>query len=325
MSEPFSSLLGQLRNSFGTTRAEKYEPDAEVAVFDEFRNADKPGVFTHGELVEGRLQEQAGLGDQEVQRFQTNQGGNMQELEQALSRGDKSALRNYAESNYTGLLDDTSKALEELIEDPDSKVRTVNQSQSMAQGRLAQNIWGKAKGDSQFRKNLARSLGFEGEVGDRELAQALGDNLTETIKNSDKIAESQKRYDDTSARASEEGITHVVTAGNLGGFADEWERLGVKVGDDFYRSAMINDHKIAVAATDARSSPERPADFNSPNAGAELSAPGVEIPVTAQDGAKTTTSGSSLAAPVVAAAAAKLAKENPELTPQQIEEILKAG
>ncbi|MFA5505253.1 MAG: hypothetical protein WC423_07490, partial [Vulcanimicrobiota bacterium] len=57
MSEPFSSLLGQLRNSFGTTRAEKYEPDAEVAVFDEFRNADKPGVFTHGELVEGRLQE----------------------------------------------------------------------------------------------------------------------------------------------------------------------------------------------------------------------------------------------------------------------------
>jgi len=303
-------------------KAEAHEPDATVAVFDDFRNADEKGQFTHGELVEGRLQEQGNLGDEDVQRYQTDFGADFGEFEENLAQGDKNALEDFIESSYTNSLDSTTGALKEVLDDDGSKIRTVNQSQSQARGRLARDIWDKTE-DAPFREDLARSLGFESEVSDRELAEALTQKINQTVSESEKIGKAKRRYDQTSQEAAEAGITHVVTSGNLGDFARQWDKLGVEVDDDFYDSALINDHTTVAAAVDQSLAPPGSAGFNSPRAGAELAAPGVNLDVTAQDGDWTNASGTSLAAPAISAVAARLATLRPDLSPREIEEVLK--
>ena len=186
-------------------KAEEHEEEATVAVFDDFRNADEKGQFTHGELVEGRLQEQAGLGDEEVQRYQTDLGADFGAFEEKLARGDEGALENFIESSYTNSLDSTTGALEEVLDDRDSNVRTINQSQSQARGRLARDIWERT-GEAPFREDLARSLGLESDVGDRELAEVLTAKINHTVSESDKIAGAKKRYDQPSEEAAEAGV-----------------------------------------------------------------------------------------------------------------------
>ena len=320
--------LRALQDSFGlgdsvqaTQEAEPHEEEATVAVFDDFRNADKEGQMTHGELVEGRLQEQAGLGDEDIQRYQTDLGADFKPFEEALARGEKGALERFIETSYTNSLDSTTGALEEVLSDDDSKIRTVNQSQSQARGRLARDIWQKADSNDPFREDLAKSLGLDPTVEDKELGQALTSKINETVASNEKIAESKRRYDETSQQAAQAGLTHVVTSGNLGDFARQWEELGVKVDDDFYDSALINENTIVAAAVDG-SAPARSAGFNSPKAGADLAAPGVDIDVTAQDGDWTTASGTSLAAPAISAVASQMVAQKPELTPSEIESIL---
>lgn len=321
--------LNALQDSFGlgdsfendSQEAEPHEEEATVAVFDDFRNADKKGQMTHGELVEGHLQAQAGLNDEDIQRYQTDLGADFKPFEEALAGGEKDALERFIETSYTNSLDSTTDALEEVLSDDDSKIRTVNQSQSQARGRLARDIWQRADSNEPFRKDLAESLGLDPTVKDKELGQALTSKINETVAGSEKIADSKQRYDEISEKAAQAGLTHVVTSGNLGDFAKQWEKLGVKVDDDFYDSALINENTIVAAALDG-SAPPRSAGFNSPKAGADLAAPGVDIDVTAQDGDWTTASGTSLAAPAVSAVAARLAAKNPDLTPSEIEAIL---
>ena len=303
-------------------KAEEHEAEATVATFDDFRDADEKGQFTHGELVEGRLQEQGGLGDEDVQRYQTDLGADFGVFEDNLARGDEGALENFIESSYTNSLNSTTGALKEVLEDDDSKVRTINQSQSQARGRLARDIWDRT-GDASFREDLTSSLGLESGIGDRQLAEALTNKINQTVSQSEKIAGAKKRYDETSQEAAEAGLTHVVTSGNLGDFARRWEQLGVEVDDDFYDSALINDHTIVAAAVDDSVAPPSSAGFNSPRAGADLAAPGVNLDVTAQDGDWTIASGTSLAAPAISAVAARLVGLRPELSPGEIEELLK--
>lgn len=326
-----ATRLRALHDSFGlddlgdegeSQKAEEHEENATVAVFDDFRNADEKGQFTHGELVEGRLQEQGRLGDEDVQRYQTDLGADFGEFEENLARGEEGALERFIESSYTNSLDSTTGALEEVLDDDDSKIRTINQSQSQARGRLARDIWERT-GDAPFREDLARSLGLESGVDDRVLAGALTEKINHTVSGSDEIAKAKNRYDQTSQEAAEAGLTHVVTSGNLGDFARHWEELGVQVDDDFYDSALINDNTIVAAAVDQSKAPPSSAGFNSPRAGADLAAPGVNLDVTAQDGDWTTASGTSLAAPAISAVAARLVALRPELSPTQIEEVLK--
>jgi hypothetical protein len=197
----------------------------------------------------------------------------------------------YIEQRYTGLLDNTSDGIEEILNDDDSKITTINQSQSVAEGRIVRDLWNDAKENPEFRSNLAEHLGLDPDVNDRELAQALVDDVGDVVSNSEAIAESKQRFDEVSRRAAEAGITHVVTSGNLGTFASEMDRLGVETDRQFYDSAFVNRHTLVVAASNetGRGGPTS-ASFNSPNANADVSAPGVNIDITTQDGASETNS-----------------------------------
>jgi subtilisin family serine protease len=316
-------LIDRFKDAFGfgedSKRAEAKDENATIAVFDSFNGADDKGESTHGEQVEGVIQQEGNFSDEDIQRYQINSGGSLDDLKDGLADGDEEAFDQYIEDRYTSLLDNTSDGLEEILDDEDSQIRTINQSQSVAEGRIARDLWNEAKEDEGFRSDLARSLGLDEDVSDRELAQALVDGIGDSVANSDAIAESKERYDEVSRRAAEAGISHVVTSGNLGSFADELDALGVETDAQFYDSALANEHKIVVGATDDG---RTAADFTSPDANADISAPGVDIAIRTQDGAKETNSGTSFSAPMVAAVVAQISAENPHLTPAEIEALL---
>ena len=327
-----SDLLGGIVDGvkdffgIGTRRAEDKDKEATVAVFDSFNGADDEGVSTHGEQVEGIIQNQTGLEDKDVQRFQISSQGSLDGLKEDLADGDEGSLEGYVEDRYTSLLDNTSGAIEEILEDENSQIRVINQSQSVAEGRIARDLWREAGEDDEFRADLAESIGLDANVGDRELAQALVDELGSIVEGNDAIQDSLDHFDETSQRAKEAGITHVVTSGNLGRFAETLDNLGVNTDRQFYDSAFANGHSISVAATDGQMTREGTDDtnavFNSPNANADIAAPGVDIGLVTQDGERERNSGTSFAAPLVTAAIHELLEANEDLSPQNIERIL---
>lgn len=305
-------------------RAEDKDEDATVAIFDSFDSTVSSSDSSHGELVESIFLD-AGFEDEDIQRFQIGGGGSLSGLAEGLADGDEEALQNYVEDRITGLLDSTSDGLEEILDDDDSQIRTINQSQSQAEARVTRDIWEEAKEDDEFRADLAGSLGLPEDASDEELAQALVDEVDGVVESSDRIAESRERYDELSEEAADRGITHVVTSGNLGSFGRELEDLGVEVDDDFYTSVLANDHVTVVAAVDDMMTDSTRDDasesFNSPFAEAEIAAAGDVLDPEHDDG-PTVRDGTSYAAPKVAAAAALIAAENPDLTHQEIEELL---
>lgn len=305
-------------------KAEPTNPDASIAVFDDFRGADDPGQTTHGELVEGEIL-QAGFEQDDIQRYQVGAGVDMGALTDGLANGDGQALDNFIESTQTGMLDSTSDALQEVIDDPNSKVTTVSQSSSQAEARVTRDLLQKSKDSPEFRGNLEKTLGLPEGASDSELAQALVNRVDDVVENSDAIKDSQERYDAVSAEAADQGINHVVTAGNLGEFEDELNQLGVSTDGDFYDSSLSNEYTTTVGGTDGHGTASGADDTNAvfnADAGAEISAPGVQVPITTADGETKVVDGTSFSAPQVAAADAQVAAANPSLTPQQREDVL---
>lgn len=298
-------------------RAEDKDENATIAVFDEFYNADEPGVSTHGERVEGVLQQKGGLGDEDIQRYQINEGSGHRFGDDAYG------LHDLVESCYSSLLDDTSDSIEEILNDKDSKITTINQSQYMAGGLIAEYFWSNCKENPKFLADLTEHLGLDPKVSERELAQTMVNAIGDVVSSSDIIAESQERFHDVSKRASEAGITHVVCSGNLGSIAGEFRRLGVETDQQFYTSALASGHTLVVGASDETGNFPVSASFSSPNAKADVAAPGVNIDIITQDGVQTTGSGTSYAAPAAAVLVAKIRANDPETTPSEIELLLK--
>ncbi len=317
--DAWDGVRGFFSSSPESRRFEEHDPDARIAVFDSFRGG-SDGESTHGELVEGVIQAE-GFKDEDVQRYQIDAKGSLSDLKRDLERGRDEGLDGYIEDRFTGLLDNSRGGLEEILNDDDSKITVVNQSQSVAEARVARDLWDEVKSDDSFRSDLSKSLELPTNASDRELAQALVDHIGDVADSSDKIAESQERYDEVSRRAADAGIAHVVTSGNLGSFADELSELGVRTDRQFFRSALANEHKTIVGAVDDRS---RSASFNSPRAGAEVSAPGVDLEITTQEGQTERKNGTSFAAPQVAALIAQVQEANPDLSPQEIENLIRS-
>ena len=307
-----------------TLRAEEKNPDATVAVFDTFRDADKDGVNTHGEEVEGVIMAQADMDDKDIQRYGiAGKALNKESLDGALEDGNVELFERHVELYMSSGLDQTSDAMEEILQDKDSKITSINQSQSWAEARLVKSMWERAEEEPEFREKLGKFFGFEGNVGDRELLQEMVDSVHEISSESDWIQDSRNHYEDVSKELAEAGITHVVTSGNLGRWDDKLKSLGVETPDDFFLSNLVNKHKTVVAASwKWPDGSIMPAPFNSPEAQADLAANGVNVAVTTDDGASSVVSGTSFAAPKVAAIVAQMKEKNPELTPQEIELIL---
>lgn len=305
------------------TLAEDRDKDATVAVIDYF--ADEGEEAKHGDKVESIIQDNSDLKDEDIQRYQASGGGNINDVVDADTDELGDALDGYIEDRVTGLIDGSSEAYEDILSQDDSKIRTVNQSLGAPEIRIAQDLHRKLEDDEAFKERFLEYAGLDSGASDKELLQALVGEVSDSRRNNEAIAESQERYDALTKEAKERGITTVVSAGNYGRFADLLEKEGVKADDEFYNDVLVNDNVIAVGATDSqgtsRVSDDEAAELTTPRAGTDLSANGVDVETTV-DGVTSSGSGTSFAAPQVAAAAARLAEAHPEFSPAMIEQIL---
>lgn len=124
-----------------------------VMVFDDFTNASRPGVTTHGELVETELlRNQPGL---EVTRSQVALDGNQAEI----AAGRAGSLDQFLRGQFSTRLDNASDAWARLLESPGERA-VIHQSQGASQSRAVEPLWGRAQGDMAFRNQLERQLGI---------------------------------------------------------------------------------------------------------------------------------------------------------------------
>ncbi|MEW6277493.1 MAG: S8 family serine peptidase [Candidatus Eremiobacterota bacterium] len=301
-----------------TGRMDRDTDDAGIAILDDF-TPDAGEEVAHGEKVEQVLMDSGGFDEDDVERYQNTGGVSIEPL---LAVGEDEfggELDAYIEGRFVGLLEATSDNLEEILQDHD--IRVINQSQSVSEARVTARLWAQAQDDPEFRRQLERELGLASPAEDADLLQALVDRVDHVVEGSQRVQEAQQRYDGLTAELDERGVVYVVTAGNLGSFAREMERLGVEGDADFFHSAFDNGHTTVVGASDGE---EGPADFTSPDAGAELAIDGEDVPISV-NGHEFASDGTSFAAPQVAALAARMLEVNPDLTDEEVERMMESS
>ena len=305
--------------------AEDREERPTVAVIDYFDrgSSDKP---THGEKVESILMDASGLSEEEIQRYNAGGGGNIDPLLEASPEEFQGALDTYIEDRITGLLDGSSDALEDILSDEDSAIRTVNQSLGAPESRIAGDIAAKLDSDPEFRARFLEYAGLPEDATEQEVMQALVDEVGASRRSNENIQEAKERYDSLIEEAWERDITVVDSSGNYGRFADRLEELGVETDPQFHTDVLNHPLVLSVGATDDQGTASVEDDtttpFSSPRAGADVAAPGDDVSTTI-DGEVYSGDGTSFAAPQASAAAAILAERYPELSAGEIRSILR--
>jgi hypothetical protein len=303
--------------------AEDREENATVAVIDYFgEDGEDP---EHGDLVESILMDHSGLTEEQIQRYRAGGVPGISELAEASPEEFGQALDDYVEGWSTGLLDASSDAIEDILSDENTSIRTINQSLGAPEIRIAGEIANRLKSDPAFRERFLDYAGLDSEASEREVMQALVDEVSDSRRSNETIAESKERYDSLVREAYDRGITTIDSSGNYGRFARELEELGVETDDEFHTDLLNNPLVLSVGGTDSNGTAALEDDevsgFTSPNAGADIAAQGSEV-TTVIDGQEHSGGGTSFSAPQVAAAAAVLAERYPELSAAQIRSIL---
>jgi hypothetical protein len=278
----------------------KFGPqDDTIAIFDDFGD----GV-THGDNV-----------TQVVQDNSTAEATQIRQIETGGSSGGGSLEERIA-NRATGLLNSTSDGIEAILKNP-GNIEVINQSQSVSEIRVVDDMWDSVKGDPEARGDLAEELGLPRDAEEKDIIQGLVDKVDEVFEGSEEIAEAKERYDDVSQQLEDKGILHVVTAGNTGDELAAWDAMGITHDDDFTNSVLFNDHTIVVAASTGQD-PDGIANFSTPSDHVTLAVDGTDIPVVSG-----TSNGTSFAAPQVSAVISEMRKINPDLTNDQIRDMLK--
>lgn len=160
------------------------------------------------------------------------------------------------------------------------------------------------------------------------LHQAIVDKVDRTLAECGKFKEAQAKYQEATRKAAEGGITIVVAVGNEGAYAQDH---GVKLGPgaDFNWYAR-SDHVVSVGSSDIAGTPgdrtdDRVDRGSSRGDGAHnptLIAQGRNVPTSRQRVPIGVVSGSSFAAPQVAATVGLMLEQNPTMTFTQIKDAL---
>lgn len=278
--------------------------DDTIAIFDSFGD----GV-THGDDVEHVVDENSEYSDGEIRTVGVGSS----------SAPAGASLDERIEQRASSFLDSTSDAMQGVLDNP-GDITVINQSQSISPVRVADEMWREVSGDPKAKAALAQELGLEKGASDAEVLQALVDRVDGVFENSKEIAKSKARYDKLSGELEDAGILHVVTAGNTGRFLDTLDDMGVEYDGDFADSVLFNEHTIGVAAStgDGGLLGDRIADFSTPSDFVTVAIDGTDIEV---EGGRTA-DGTSFAAPQVTALIAEIRRINPDLTNDQVRELL---
>ena len=140
-------------------------------------------------------------------------------------------------------------------------------------------------------------------------------NLREIFQNNEAINHQLERHNGFSEELSERGVSYVVSAGNEATYGSV---MGAELEGGFDDSLYSNPHNITVGALDQTTG--EVADFSSDDPEVDFLAPGVDIKAGEEEGF--VASGTSFAAPLIADQLDALRAENPDISQQELLQLL---
>ncbi len=278
--------------------------------------------FPHGQAVESVLLDHAQVDESEVQRFQNEP--ELAELEKELARhGDfRTAFRSTVAKNVGRFYLSTTLNLHTILKEQPS-IRVINQSQGETSANQLAQLYQGLHRSPEFRQGVAQSMGLESGASVGEICQTLLHEADEVANNSKLCKQARQVYLKAAKDIHDRGITYLVAAGNHGPMGRELQALGVESSPSAFRNILVNEYVTVVGANDAQG---QPSGLNSPHSGAEVFELGEDLPWKTTDEfnpAQGVDSGTSLATPIVASRVLAMLEEQPDLTPFQIESLLK--
>lgn len=308
--------------------AERKERKPQVAIFDGF--AAPKEAPQHGDSVEKVVLGTTNLRDRDIQNFQNSYKRTISESDVVKAKPEEmlKTLAQLTEETVTGFLQATARNLDTVVET--GSIRVVNQSQSQCVARISRPFIDQINKDDEFRLAAKEALGLPLRAHTNTVAEAFLQEVKKTFDESSKIKRAETDYMRSAKRAYDQGIVHVVTAGNLGRLTADWESLGIKAPENAYRSVLATEYATIVGATDSRGTTtvrdDRGAAFTSVYAGAEFAMHGVNVEVASKEPNKDSHSnGTSFSAPQVTGLVSDMIKANPTLGVAKIEELLRAS
>jgi hypothetical protein len=299
--DPRSTGFGAIKNLI-----EKWNKNRDtIAVFDNFGDDQDPDD-SHGDDVSFVVDANGQVSEAQIRRFETNGGSSWNEDE---------SLEDFLAERGTGLLNATSDNLETILDKP-GKVTVINQSQSVSEIRVVDDLYRSMGNDPALRSRVLDELGLPDDASEKEVLEGLVQTADFGFENNRDLREARQRYQQLSVDLDNQGILHVVTAGNTGRFLEKLESLGIETDSNFTESVLFTPDKIVVAASTGATH-EEIADFSTPSAFVTVAIDGTDIPVVSG-----TSSGTSHAAPQVTALIDDLRRINPDLSNAQIRQIL---
>lgn len=312
-------------NNLKVGPAERRERAPRIAVFDTFA---EPGQKPeHGNKVESIIRQSGGWSDAAVQNYHNSYDLDVSTSDVLEAGPDqfRKKLKKLTEQKVSRLYRATAENLKSIVEDENSTVQVINQSQSQSPGRIARPIIEQLDQDADLRATLRQVYNLPSNCHKRDLAEALVDDVNGTFKFSGAIHHAERIYLNQAKKAYEKGIVQVVTSGNLGQHSSTLNEWSVEVPKDYYRSIFANEFTTIVGAVDGRGTvtirDDRAAPFSSVNAGAEFGMNGVNVGWETVD-RHGDSDGTSFAAPQVTGVVAEMKNANPQLSVEEIEKFL---
>lgn len=306
--------------------AERKERSPKVAVFDGF--AEKKEAPQHGDQVEEIIRRTSGLDDRKIQNYQNSYSleTSAEHVLAADIKDFRDQLRRHTIETATGFYGATKQNLDTIVNDPKSKVRVINQSQSTCAARVGRPFVEKVLQDEDFRMKMKEAYNLPVRAHIDTVAESLLNDIQGVFDRSRHIATARKEYMATAKAAYDRGIAHVVTAGNLGRLTAAWEAAGIDAPVGAYKSVLAHEYTTVIAATASQGTTttrdDKAASFTSVYAGAEFAMHGVNVEVyNAQPGEKFS-NGTSFSAPQATALVHEMFELNPSLTVPEMENIL---
>lgn len=303
--------------SFGAAACPAPPPPAttaHVVVLDEFPQSGRGDEVSHGTLVEAVLRSRV-RADVQVDRQQVSLGASLEHI----AKGEPGGLERYVVQRFSVPTAQTARALQS-IEGP----AVASQSQGASESRVVDALWGAAQ-NPQTRAFLERELELEPGTPDADFLQALVRRVDDLHGSAVEIRQAQRELRKSASAAAQEGVIHVVSAGNNGELDRQLEQFGVTVSRDFFVNDLASASSIVVGAADHRNTvdpaDDGPAALASPNAGATVAAYGVQVPIHV-NGKLEFHHGSSYAQPQVAGIVAEWLLQEPTLTSDQASQRL---
>ncbi len=213
-------------------------------------------------------------------------------------------------TGVTGVLGQTTEVMRDILSDPDSQVEVVNQSMGWSPIVAIEQTIRIAQANPEW---AAQEFGVDPTtIPGEEFLQLVADRVMGVVENDPVVQQTIEEFDQVSEQVTDAGIIHVVAAGNSG----EVSRF-LPLDEEVFHNLLANEHNTVVGAVNGNGTPADPTDdeiapFTSPNPHTDF----------VMEGSVGQHQGTSFSAPRVAAMAYHLLSRNPDLTPEQFEELV---